>query len=154
MTMSPLVLCTIAKSSFRRREHQTFHGVSKSFQKAAHSASVILSCSWDSRIARPLSILLRSTRGPLRNQIFEAGRTEAVMGLVNSRIRIQNRIAQIVLEVVKPPLPDSLFPNAIGQRTPGSSDCLGGGFLSSSSFLRSSSHDSRHRGQSKRYRAG
>ena len=59
------------------------------------------------------TILLRTTRGPahhLRNQILEASRTDAVMCLINSRIRIQNKIAHHPIDEVVDDGRDSLDP--------------------------------------------
>src|ERR1700720_1051042 len=56
VTMSPLVLRTMANSSLCSVSGTLNLSMvsSKSLQKATHSLSVILRCSWDARMARPV----------------------------------------------------------------------------------------------------
>ena len=95
VTMSPLVLCTIANSSLCSASGTLNFAMvsSKSFKKAAHSPSVILRCSWDSRI--PAGVCLWATRGPanhLGHIVFEARRADPVMRFANGGVRIQDRV--------------------------------------------------------------
>ncbi len=95
VTMSPLVLCTMANSSLCSASGTLNFAMvsSKSFKKAAHSPSVILRCSWDSRI--PAGVCLWATRGPanhLGHIVFEARRADPVMRFANGGVRIQDRV--------------------------------------------------------------
>jgi hypothetical protein len=95
VTMSPLVLCTMANSSLCSVSGTLNLAMvsSKSLQKAAHSLSVILRCSWDSHGAT--SVFLWAARGPayhLGHIVFEARRADAVMRFVDRSVRIQDRV--------------------------------------------------------------